>query len=104
MTDHEAAALKIVQRFEYVTKETLPRFLNLYSPCPWCPVGPPRKERREFIAFVPEVSQVVAQSTLESLLRRGLVRKIWHNGAARYLKVDPAAEVSPVDAGHAEGQ
>lgn len=98
MTDHEAAALKIVERFEYVTAETLPRFLNLYAPCPWCPVGPPRKERREFVAFVPEVSRVIAQSTLESLVRRGLIQKARAGNHTRYLKV--GAEVSPVDAGH----
>ena len=97
MTDHEAAALKIVERFQYVTVETLPRFLNLYAPCAWCPVGPPRKERREFIAFVPDVSRVIAQSTLESLVRRGLIQKTRVGNHARYFKV--GAEVSPVDAG-----
>lgn len=47
------------------------RHLNLKSPCPWCPVGPPKPGER--CASVPRSSREAVRRVLLRLASRGLL-------------------------------
>ena len=92
MTGHEAEVLKILWRFQYVTRVSLPRFLNLFASCPWCPTI--KRTRTPGIDIVPRASEVIAEGLLKRLAERGLARVEGKSHKAKYFAVE---ELSCVD-------
>lgn len=61
------------------TPAVMARWLNLEAPCPWCPVGEPRKG--EVCASVPVHSRELVARLLKSLLNQG---KVTYDRAMRH--------------------
>lgn len=62
---------EVLEAISYpVTPARMARILNLYYPCEWCPVEPPRKGN---LCVVPDASRQRVRRVLESLHRQGKI-------------------------------